>query len=1220
MPRARELAGRGSGSSKRRSFESDGGVTSPFLDVAEDDWLAQNRSGFAILDKYPVSEGHALVVPRRVIATWWEAGDQERADLLELVDDVRAILDTRHEPDGYNIGINNGAAAGQTIDHLHVHVIPRYAGDVDDPRGGVRHVIPRLGNYLQPTERVSADSPLLDGVDRTLKLELLRAIINPSHDRIDLIVSFIMKSGLGIIDRHLDEAVERGTRLRVLTTDYLDVTDPDALARLLDLHEIHGDRVQVRIFSEPGRSFHPKAYLFDSSEGLSSKGFLGSSNLSGSGIDGGVEWNLVVDEIAPLQSAFEHVWAHHHTRPLDHRWLADYRRRRRAMTVGTTEPPAIGVDPEPVQQPVEPRELQKQALAALEATRLAGHRAGLVVMATGLGKTWVAAFDTARPEFRRVLFVAHREEILRQSLEAFRQVRPDAELGLFTGTDKQPDADVVFASVQTLTNRLHEFDPDEFDFLVVDEFHHAAASSYRRVIDHFDPSFLLGLTATPERMDGADLLALCGDNVVFDCDLVEGIRRNELVPFRYAGVADTVDFEPIPWRSGRFDTATLSQAVQTNERAQRAFDEWERLGGERTLAFCCTTDHADFMAEFFREKGVPTASVHSGASSDPRTGSVEDLTDGAVRVLFAVDIFNEGFDLPELDTVLMLRPTESPVIFLQQLGRGLRLSEGKEHLQVIDFIGNHRSFLMKPRSLLSLGQPSEPTRRELATAIHDPESIELPEGCSITWDLGAIDFLAKLLTERGKAANALAEFILDHFGETGLRPTAVQAFHSRLNVNIASSSGGWFTLLRDLEVLTDGERAAVDAAGAILRQIEKEPLSRAYKLVTLRALLHDDALRAGAPVERVAEVAHGLIVSDPRLVADATSGSMDPTTTGSAAWLEFWRRNPISAWTAEGKRTGDALFRVVDDRFEPTFSVRADVGTAFDELLAELVEYRMAKYLHEATIAASTLRLRVSHTNGRPILFLDRQNHPSTPEGSTHVIAEGQRYELDFVKIAVNVARREGADKNVLPELLRGWFGENAGQPGTAHEVILRNESGRWTLSPRTSPVAAPSPLVVDGVEIDAAVSIEFIDDTEVSATFESAGGKRGTPAARNLDYVSAIDAVLERARDLGLVLIDAFVDSDRTRALTIEERRLEPEGQTFPIEPSQFGDIVALRRRILRPMARVGTSGARKSSGNQRKRMTLRFVGPETDPEVTVRILRAGRDGSGHAATASGA
>ena len=193
-------------------------------------------------------------------------------------------------------------------------------------------------------------------------------------------------------------------------------------------------------------------------------------------------------------------------------------------------------------------------------------------MATGLGKTWLAAFDAAQMGVARVLFIAHREEILKQSRDVFRQVMPTATMGLYTGDDKQPDADFVFATVQTMSRYLDQFPADSFDYLVVDEFHHAAAATYRKVIDHFTPRFLLGLTATPERMDGADLLSLCADNSVFSCDLVEGIRRDELVPFHYWGVPDPVDFEPIPWRNGRFDPEALEAAIETQERAQSAFE------------------------------------------------------------------------------------------------------------------------------------------------------------------------------------------------------------------------------------------------------------------------------------------------------------------------------------------------------------------------------------------------------------------------------------------------------------------------------------------------------------------------------------------------------------------------------------------------------------------------------------------------------------------------
>ncbi len=1180
-------------------------MNSPFLDVPEAEWVAANRSGFAIFDKFPVTEGHALVVPRRLIATWWEAGANEQVDLMALVEEVRRILDERHSPDGYNIGINVGSAAGQTVDHLHIHLIPRYAGDVPDPRGGVRQVIPGRGNYLTD-QAWGREVELFDGVTRSLRVDLLRAI--GEHDRIDLIISFIMKSGLGLVESHLDDAVGRGARLRVLTTDYMDITDPDALARLLDLHEIHGEAVKVRIFSETGRSFHPKAYLFSTSDGRSSRAFIGSSNLSRPGLEDGVEWNLAIGEVTAAGVAFDQIWADARTEPLTHAWLASYRARRQTVPVGEREPAAIGVATEPVLQPVAPRELQRQALEALQTSRLDGHRAGLVVMATGLGKTWVAAFDTSRPEFRRVLFIAHRDEILRQSLEAFRQVRPEAELGLFNGLEKQHDADVVFASVQTLANRLSEFDPDEFDYLVVDEFHHAAASTYRRVIDYFDPSFLLGLTATPERMDGADLLALCGDNLVFDCDLVQGIRQGELVPFHYLGVADTVDFDPIPWRNGRFDPATLSEAVETQERAERAFDEWSRHGGQRTLAFCCTTAHADFMAQHFRARGVPCACVHSGESSDPRRQSVEHLTEGTVSVLFAVDIFNEGFDLPEIDTVLMLRPTESPVIFLQQLGRGLRLSDTKDRLQVIDFIGNHRSFLMKPRALLSLARNSEPTRRELERAAAEPESIDLPEGCAVTWDLDVVELFEQMLSQQAKATDALAQFILDHVTETGERPSAVQAFRSGLNVGVALRSGGWFNLLRDLEALTAEELITVEAAGETLSQIEREPLTKSYKLVTLRALIHDEALRTGATVEALAMQSRRIVLGDPRLAEDARTPSFDPTTASDRAWASFWRRNPIAAWTNDGKRTGSALFQLRDDRFEPTFAVPPQLGSVFDELVAELAEYRLARYLAQAEADANVISLRVSQTNGRPIIFLDRDRHPRTPEGRTEVVADGRRLTLKFVKIAVNVAHEGDSATNVLPDLLRSWFGEAAGQPGSEHRVVLKRVQRTWSLAPvNRESGAEPQPLIVDGEALDADVTITQLDDARIAVTFESAGGKRGTTSARNPEYPQAIDVILGRARDLELTVEDAYVDSERTRHLVIDERRLNIDDRPFPISLRPADDPVALRKALLRPMGAVGPSQGSKSSGNPRRRMTIHLSSTDLLSADVLEHLRTG-------------
>ena len=1023
--------------------------SSPFLALPESDWLESNAAGFAIPDGHPVTPGHTLVVPHREIATWWDASADERTGLWELVDLVKLRLDAEHRPDGYNVGFNAGAAAGQTVQHLHIHVIPRRAGDMVDPRGGVRHVIPSQGNYLLPPQ---PDLPaLVDGQERTLRFELLRCLRSDLFDRIDLVVSFIMKSGLDMISAPLQDAIERGTQTRILTTDYLQITDADALARLLDLADTFSDRLSVRVFSDAAVSFHPKAYLFWSADGASARAFVGSSNLSRSGIAGGVEWSVGVEQVKPLVAAFERLWADPRSRPLTHQLLADY------LSLWRPERPAPPeVEPEPKALPPAPRPVQREALDALEATRIAGHAAGLVVMATGLGKTWLAAFDTARPSFRRILFVAHREEILRQSRDVFRIVQPDADLGLFSGTEKNPNARIVFASVQTLAGRLGQFDRDEFDYVVIDEFHHASARSYRRLLDHFRPGFLLGLTATPERLDGADLLALCGDNLVFECNLVEGIARGDLSRFAYFGVRDVVDYTPIPWRGGRFDPDALSDAVATRVRAQQALDEWRGRGGGPTLGFCVAVRHADFMAGFFRDAGVTAVAVHTGPASAARRQAIEDLKDGRVEVVFSVDMFNEGLDVPTVATILMLRPTESPVVFLQQLGRGLRRTTDKDALVVIDFIGNHRSFLLKPRTLLGATTGARPSNAAVMDAMRSGQ-FELPAGCSATFDVEAVDVLARLA--RIGPRNALEEFCRSYAAEEGIRPTAMQAWRAGHNPAAARSAhGGWFGLLDHLDLLGDDEAAAWQAHREVLTGFEVEPVTKSYKLVTLKALLSDGMLRTGAGITELAWTSHRLVSADPRLVADARSDSAmpDPVAADSASWREYWRRWPLAAWAGELRGQPGRWFLIDGERFVPTFRVEDRYADTFDALAAELVDWRLARYLFTKQPESTTaMRLRVGQTEGRPLVWLDRDRLPELPAGETVFTADGDEYVGRFVKIALNVARRRGSTANDLHALLRGWFGPAAGQPGTDHYVELTASPDGWLLRPAGNDVLA---------------------------------------------------------------------------------------------------------------------------------------------------------------------
>lgn len=1032
---------------------------SPFFAVPQSEWIAANRSAFAIWDGYPVTPGHALVVSRRQISDWWEATPGERSDIFELVDVVREKIIELHSPDGFNVGFNAGVAAGQTVDHLHVHVIPRTQCDVADPRGGVRNIIAEHGNFLAagtPAATASTEAGLdgatpvlVDGQVRMLLPELVNHLRHVDFDHIDIVVSFIKMSGLSMLMGALEDALDRGAQVRILTTDYLGLTEPGALARLHDLMEDNPETLSVRIFHDPELSFHPKAYLFYAGAGRRQAAFVGSSNLSGSGLSGGIEWNLLVGSIDEMKERFLVLWLDHRSLPLTDELIAAYE------PAPAYVPEAVEVK-EPPEQPPQPRPIQQEALRALAQTRADGFGAGMVTMATGLGKTWLAAFDAVQAQASRVLFVAHREEILKQSRDIFRRVNPQATMGLYFGGEKQPEADFVFATVQTLAGGRDNFAPDAFDYVVVDEFHHAAAATYRTVLDHFTPRFLLGLTATPERMDGADLLSLCADNLVFDCDLVEGIRRHELVPFRYWGVPDPVDFEPIPWRNGRFDPEALEAAIETQERAQASFDEWQIRRGARTLAFCASKHHSDFMAAFFEQRGVRCVSVHSGPSSAPRHESIEALRKGDLEVIFTVDLFNEGLDVPDIDTVLMLRPTESPIVFLQQLGRGLRIQEGKDALTVVDFIGNHRSFLLKPRTLLSLGRPDPPTTLQVLTAL-ESQDFGLPEGCSVAYELAVVEML-KALT-RTSAGDAIEEYCRAYMDEEGFRPTAAQTFRAGHDPAVVTAKhGSWFGFLRAADLLGEREATVVDALGETLRAIQTESINKCYKLVTIRALLHEGALRAGDDVANNARIAREILLADPRLARDVPAKEF-PNLRAAAddRWTTYWRRWPIAHLTGTGPdgARNAKLFRLQDDRIVPTFAVDSGYGDVFDAMVAEIVEYRLANYvLHKEKAASRSWTCRLTYADGHPVIRLDRRQSTDLPSGNVEFTAEGHQYSGSFAKGAVSFATRRGLSGNALPGLLRGWFGPSAGHPGTSHAVKIEQIDSTLFVQPDRSAAA----------------------------------------------------------------------------------------------------------------------------------------------------------------------
>lgn len=797
-----------------------------------------------------------------------------------------------------------------------------------------------------PTRRLFTGEP-----EHPLLSQLCHSIAHA--DEIDFAVSFVQASGLRLLLPDLYDALARRAeesrlpaRIRILTSDYLDITDPKAL-RLLVLLQAQG--AQVRIFEAGSRSFHLKAYLFThfpDPSALHGTVFIGSSNISRPALTDGLEWNYRIDYpgddgFLEARARFEELFRDPRAVALSDAWIERYEARR--------VPPPRTVEPsaDENEKPPTPTPIQHEALAALARTRHEGYQRGLVVLATGLGKTWLAAFDAEQAGARRVLFVAHREEILKQAADTFVRIRPHARVGYYMGQSRDTQVDVLCASVQTLGRSAHleRFAAQHFDYIVVDEFHHAAAPTYRRLLAHFAPQFLLGLTATPDRTDQSNILSLCDDNLVFDRNLFAGIEAGLLAPFHYYGVWDaSVDYREIPWRNGRFDPDKLANKLATLARARHALKEWRQRAQQRTLAFCVSVRHAEFMAEQFRKQGIAAAAVYAG-SGLARGEALEQLAEGRLAVVFSVDLFNEGLDLPAIDTVLMLRPTESKILFLQQLGRGLRRAEGKERLVVLDFIGNHHSFLHKPQALGQIGSGY----RQLAKFARKLETrrLELPVGCYINFDLALIDFLKSL---GGDGVARDYEALRDGLGR---RPTLAEFYRSGANiVHMRREYQGWFGLVNTMNDLAATEAAILGAHHELLREFEVTAMKRSFKMVLLEAFQELDGWQIAPTLGQLAERSWQVLQRRRPLLADLPDTLEDTQNGTSTGWQRYWRRNPVNAWTGDKKTKEKKLFRIRNDAFEPVSAVAPEQRETLAEMVQELIDYRLAAYEARRTTTA----------------------------------------------------------------------------------------------------------------------------------------------------------------------------------------------------------------------------------------------------------------------------
>jgi superfamily II DNA or RNA helicase/HKD family nuclease len=796
---------------------------------------------------------------------------------------------------------------------------------------------------------------LVTGGDNSHFLPHLCAAINASSE-IDLAVAFIKSTGLRLLLPDLLGALTRShaenstansqitgpspaARLRIITSDYLDVTDPDALRRLMLLQELGA---QVCVYESAGSSFHMKAYLFArfAADGqLQGQAFIGSSNISRQALKDGLEWNYRIDYPGDLgfieaRSRYEELFVHPRAKPLTDAWIDAYEARRIVPAV------AIAPGSQELDLPPLPTQIQVDALLALAKTREEGYMRGLVVLATGLGKTWLSAFDAVQAGARRVLFVAHREEILNQAAETFLRVRPNMRVGFYRGQQRDSQVDVLCASVQTLGRATHleRFSPQHFDYIVIDEFHHAAAPTYHRLLNHFAPAFMLGLTATPDRTDQSNILSLCDDNLVFTRNLFAGIQSGLLAPFHYYGVFDEgVDYQEIPWRNGHFDPTQLANKLATLGRARHALSNFRRYAQSKTLAFCVSVRHAEFMAEYFRKQNIQAAAVYA-SSPLSRGEALEQLADGRLQVIFSVDLFNEGVDLPGIDTVMLLRPTESKILFLQQLGRGLRKAHGKEKLVVLDFIGNHQSFLHKPQALMGRSM----THRDLAAYARDAEAqrLELPDGCFINYDLQLIDFLKSL---DGEGVQKDYQALREGFGR---RPTLSEFYRSGASVMQARKQfGHWFALVQTMGDLVGEEAALLAEHAEFLREVEVTAMAKSFKMILLEAFQELDGWRMAPTTDALAERSWQVLQRRRPLLADVPPEQLVPGADRQLRWQRYWLSNPVNAWVGGNlKKTAAVFFAQQNQRFVPLLQIPDDQREPFTALVQELVDYRLAAY------------------------------------------------------------------------------------------------------------------------------------------------------------------------------------------------------------------------------------------------------------------------------------
>jgi superfamily II DNA or RNA helicase/HKD family nuclease len=653
-----------------------------------------------------------------------------------------------------------------------------------------------------------------------------------SSDSVDVVMAFVRWSGIHPMMDVLRRHCEAGKRLRIVTTTYTNSTELRALDELTAL----GAEVKVS-YDTASTRLHAKAWLFRRRSGYSTA-YIGSSNLTHSAMVTGLEWNVRIsgvrnpDVVAKMNAVFESYWASGDFITFDHdEFLQRTATAERENTILLS----------PIEIVLRP--FQERLLEQVELARAAGHHRNLLVSATGTGKTVMAAVDYARLQTRlprhRLLFVAHRQEILEQSRATFAYALRDASFGELWVRGKRPSRfEHVFASIQSLNSSgIDSIDPAHFDVVIVDEFHHAAAPSYQMLLERLTPVELLGMTATPERADGLDILRYFDGGIAAELRVWDAIDQQYLVPFSYFGVHDGTDLTEVPWRRGTgYDVTALTNVLTADHAWARRVIEQVRLKTAdpqaiKALGFCVSVAHARFMAEQFIAAGIPAVAVWGDSPPDERSRSLRDLAAGNVKVVFTVDLFNEGVDVPNVDTLLLLRPTESPTLFLQQLGRGLRRADGKALCTVLDFVGNHRrEFRLDRRYRALLGG----SRRDVERQVENDFPF-LPSGCHMELDPVAREIVLRSIRQAIPSDWRAKCDELRSLGDVGLQTYLLE---TGLELeDVYANNRSWSALRRTAKLTAHAvgpdEDALLRAVGRLLHVDDRERIEVYRSLIAL---------------------------------------------------------------------------------------------------------------------------------------------------------------------------------------------------------------------------------------------------------------------------------------------------------------------------------------------------------------------------------------------------